>query len=357
MKNKLIFLIVLLNFNMAIYSINLSFLGNLNPFLSYGSQIVCNYVKNHKVVSGAAVVATACMAVPKLRRAVFSCKDVFLRATFGAALRSGLACAVRYYLAQGFDLNAPMDHMNRTALHIAAENGSESVVSELVRAGADIDARDSYGNTPLYCAVNNGHAGTVARLVALGADQSIADKAGRAPMHIAAEKGYADVIRALASNEKSNLNLVCFMGTPLHCATIAGQGDAIRTLVDLGASLEVLYQGKTPLVTAILQDDLEKFIVALPGIKAQQYAHGRSLVYNQMAQILIEKGADVNVVFKGEGALLQAARKGRTDIFKMLYENQRIWRGVMNSQGEDARAVAFGAGRREIVQYIDDWRR
>ena len=43
-----------------------------------------------------------------------------------------------------------MDSSGKTALHIAAEKGSVICVNALIKAGADINARDNHDNTPLH---------------------------------------------------------------------------------------------------------------------------------------------------------------------------------------------------------------
>jgi ankyrin repeat protein len=46
------------------------------------------------------------------------------------------------------------------ALHYAAAVGNEDMVSALVDAGFEIDARDAHGFTPLMWAANEGHVNT-----------------------------------------------------------------------------------------------------------------------------------------------------------------------------------------------------
>jgi hypothetical protein len=57
-----------------------------------------------------------------------------------------------------------------TPLHAAAASGSVTVAQILVESGAEVDARNSYGNTPLHIACLNGHSSLCSELTYCGAD-------------------------------------------------------------------------------------------------------------------------------------------------------------------------------------------
>jgi ankyrin repeat protein len=57
-----------------------------------------------------------------------------------------------------------------TPLHAAAAGGSVDVAQILVESGAEVDARNSYGNTPLHIACLNGHSSLCSELTYCGAD-------------------------------------------------------------------------------------------------------------------------------------------------------------------------------------------
>lgn len=65
-----------------------------------------------------------------------------------------------------------------TALHYAAERGNTKIVQLLVENGADINAKNDFGNTPLLLAINFSMKDTVVYLLANGADVNVRNKDG-----------------------------------------------------------------------------------------------------------------------------------------------------------------------------------
>jgi hypothetical protein len=94
-----------------------------------------------------------------------------------------------------------------TALHIAAAAYRAAIAETLIRAGADVHARNRHGAMPLHAvaAGNPGgrhwdpraQAATIRVLVEAGADPNGTDKRGVAPLHIAVRTRCAAAVRAL----------------------------------------------------------------------------------------------------------------------------------------------------------------
>ena len=70
---------------------------------------------------------------------------------------------------------------NRTALHHAAGQGHDGIVTDLLRHGAAVDARTKDGRTALQVAASAGHPAIVKQLLDAGADVAAQDKAGQTP--------------------------------------------------------------------------------------------------------------------------------------------------------------------------------
>ncbi len=94
-----------------------------------------------------------------------------------------------------------------TALHIAAASYEPAILTELVGAGAAVDATNRRGAQPLHYAVDGGpdaprwnpaaQRETVARLITLGADPNATDKNGTTPLLRAIRNRCAEAVRAL----------------------------------------------------------------------------------------------------------------------------------------------------------------
>ncbi|HXC53293.1 MAG TPA: ankyrin repeat domain-containing protein [Candidatus Limnocylindrales bacterium] len=84
-----------------------------------------------------------------------------------------------------------------TPLMAAAAAGSRPIVSRLVEAGAEIDARNATGRTALMFAAWYGRTGVVEELLAAGADSSPVDRLGQSALLLAQSYGDPATVAAL----------------------------------------------------------------------------------------------------------------------------------------------------------------
>jgi hypothetical protein len=84
-----------------------------------------------------------------------------------------------------------------TALMAAAYVGAVALVEDLLRRGADVDARDESGYTALMYAANGAQEEVVPLLLAAGADPSATDHDGTAPLMFAAQHGSLRTVKRL----------------------------------------------------------------------------------------------------------------------------------------------------------------
>jgi len=90
------------------------------------------------------------------------------------------------------------NHEGNTVLHAAlAGRGDARIVSRLLAAGADVNARADGGYTPLAILAFDGNTALAELLLAHGADAAARSDDGRTALDIAQERGHAQLARRL----------------------------------------------------------------------------------------------------------------------------------------------------------------
>ena len=168
------------------------------------------------------------------------------------------------------------DESGNTPLHNAAWKGKPAVVKELLKAGANIEARTKGKATPLHLAAREGELATVKELLKAGANIEARDKNGNTPLHNAALsvkpavvkellKAGANIeartnngstplmaaVRSISSHNASNVRILLDAGadpkavsednsTALHYINSYGSPDAVRMLLEAGTDVEIV---------------------------------------------------------------------------------------------------------------------
>jgi len=133
-------------------------------------------------------------------------------------------------------------------LHEAVRAGEVARARELIAAGADANARDSYGATPLMNAAHGGNVEMVRALIASGADVSAVDELGWNAIHKAVynsdlDRGFAEVVDALA---KAGCDVNARIGygiRPLMLAAGYGEASVCEALLANGADILARNEG------------------------------------------------------------------------------------------------------------------
>lgn len=98
------------------------------------------------------------------------------------------------------------DQMGKTALHFAAELGTEDIVRALLQHNADPDPKDNEDETPLFLAAKNGSVPVVKMLQKAGANPNHICNNGAHALGAARTEGHGDVAQVLRDFGRLDLN-------------------------------------------------------------------------------------------------------------------------------------------------------
>jgi ankyrin repeat protein len=207
---------------------------------------------------------------------------------------------------------------------LAAMNGSAEIIDALLKAGASANTQSAEGEPVLMTAARTGNAAAIKLLIGRGADVNARERwFGETAVMWAAAENHANAIKVLAEsgadiNARSTTLEAPVLEFPrsggpnspfprggwtaLMFAAREGAIDGARTLADLGANLNLV---------ALPQTDIplkpEEFKAAEQGIGTNALVFAIINSHYDLAKMLLEKGADPNVVdVSGMGALYAA---------------------------------------------------
>lgn len=209
-----------------------------------------------------------------------------------------------------------------TALLFAVIARDEEMVQLLVKAGANVNAKDSLdGSSPLHQAIyHNLNIEIIRLLLDHGADVDIrGDKPeGWTPLHIAATHGRLAAAAYLVIRGADLGAKDADGGTALHRPATSGEADMVLWLLDHGAEIEAeRNDGNTALALAVLYGKSQAVEVLV-----QNGATGldiRSMFYAAARGHL-----DVMRILKDHGAYINAQAPGGTTALHMAAEQNRI---------------------------------
>jgi cytohesin len=135
----------------------------------------------------------------------------------------------------GRDLPLSVD---AAALMQTVMEGRSQATEELLRKGADVNARLSDGWTPLMCAAWNGYARTARILMEHHADLEAREMNGRTALIIAAWNGHLDTVQALVAGGADMEARDASQKTALMWASQHGSLPVVQSLLEKGARVE-----------------------------------------------------------------------------------------------------------------------
>lgn len=260
-------------------------------------------------------------------------------------------------VAAGGDPHEPRGIVEKAVKH----NNTDALVY-LLDYGVDVNAKSPEGYTPLTTAIREDRADMVDLLLARGADPAIRGQDW--PLCMAVKRPH--ILKKLLPAVAHPNN---FRGV-VEMAVCANQLDSIRLLLSAGFSVEDKNGGVfSPLTSAIreghkhivryLIDDAGADVNApgehLPVIKAIRRMRNHD---TDLLELLLARGADVNLMYRGWNAVLQAVENGDAHVLRLLVEkgngvdlqqtdeNGRTVMDIVNGHGWDEAVAIINGGRR-----------
>jgi ankyrin repeat protein len=235
---------------------------------------------------------------------------------------------MKLLLDKGADVNAKNKRAS-TPLHWAIPN--EPKVKMLLDRGADINKRQADGRTPLYNVASAGNANSILKLLLeRGADPNLATANGQTPLMAAAGRGDVEAIRLLVT-KKADVNAQNGAGaTSLMAAAASRNSSAVKTLLELAADPNVLTKknesalsnaataGSEESVKLLLDRGAKVNVSDDRGYSALMYAAGSESIPAGIVKLLLAKGADPNCTGEGETPHSLAAKRGDTEVARLL---------------------------------------
>jgi ankyrin repeat protein len=258
------------------------------------------------------------------------------------AIRSGDGESARALLRQkSIDVNQTAPD-GTTPLHWAVQRDDEAMVELLIRSGANVRAANRYGVEPLAIAVVNGHAANLKRLLDAGADPNAGLSADEVPLMTAARTGKVDALKLLIASGGRIDTRDSKGQTPLMWAAARNNADAVHLLVEAGADITVRTnnkpQGRAAQMSVFGSPAPSGFTALLFAVRAGSLDSTRALLdaganvndtlsdgqsalvvatanaHWELADLLLERGADPNLAAAGWNALHQTIHSRRPNL-------------------------------------------
>ena len=212
-------------------------------------------------------------------------------------------------------VNAKYGSYCGTPLYWAAERGRDDLAPLLIAHGADLRARDKFGNTPLQTAATFGRANVMTVLLASGADANASEPAERPPLLYAVDGSamVPDLETRLAATK-----LLLAAGADINAREPGSERTALINAIGSGPGTN-----KEPMIELLLEHGADVRAHDSQGVAALVWAVGTGNL--KVVRLLLDRGADAHASGKKDdaalgGGLNGAAGGGYADIAALLID-------------------------------------
>ncbi|KAK5165802.1 uncharacterized protein LTR77_008725 [Saxophila tyrrhenica] len=249
-------------------------------------------------------------------------------------------------VAAGAKLDSP-----KGIIETAVAHNEKECLLFLLEQGVDVNARGASGNTGLTTAIKNDRIHLLDILLSYGADPGVRGQEWPIALAVKNPKILAKLLPRIAQSK--------IIKGALEMAVVADQLESVKLLIAKGVSVEEKNGGVfSPLTTSIREDRKAIFRYLIDEAGADPNSPGEHLPIiksirrhreNDLSYIehLITKGADINLMYRGWNAVLQAVDNGDTQILKLLAQRGNP---DLDARDENGRSVLEIMDERGLIE-------
>ena len=308
-------------------------------------------------------------------------------ATLISAVRSGDSRAAAKLIAAKAELVNAHDAAGATPLHHAAGFGDLATMRLLLEKGADVNAVNRRKSAPIFWALHD--EAKVRLLLDHGASANVKSIDGRTPAFQAASMGNAAAVLRLLLDHGADPNAKTIIGmTPLMAAARSnlqaerllierkadvnarnaagatalmfaaqtGRPEAVSILLENGADANVRTKrnetaladaataGNEEVVKLLLDRNVDVNTQDIRGYSALLYAAGSDMRPAAVVKMLLDKGASLDAKGDGETAAMLAAKRGDTEVARLLGASERDRISLAPSADGKQKPIAAAVG-------------
>lgn len=231
-------------------------------------------------------------------------------------------------IAAGANLDSP-----KGILEVAVAHNNKEALLYLLAQGVDANARDTEGHTALTTAIRDNRTELVDILLEKGASPAIRGSGQSWPLTLAIQNPevLGKILRALPKNHHGGTKGI------VEAAVLANQPESVELLLAAGFSVEDKTGGVfSPLTTALRERHLDIVRLLLDEAGADINAAGehlpivkalrrcRSSDDTEAIELLLQRGADINLVYRGWSGIMQAVENGDAEILKLMIDKAKM---------------------------------
>jgi ankyrin repeat protein len=254
----------------------------------------------------------------------------------------------------------------RSAIIAAAAIGQTKIIQTLIQAGANPNDKDAIGGTPLALAAENNHLETVQALVSAGALVNQTAIFGNTPFLLACEKGAVEVAEFLVHHGADITIVNRDRETALMKAAALGNFPLVRLCIGQGETVNALSSERQTALTQaagashhVLFDESDPNSGRSGSLEYRddgcwEYRSLPEAQIIEVVQLLLQSGADPNLLGSATTSLIQAAGNGHLQLVQtLLAAGARL--DIRDRSGDTAVSIAQLYRRQEILSFFRDY--